>query len=132
MNQIIKKWFLVFLWAGLIFFLSHQTGLKSGLPERWDFFLAKSAHFLEYAILTFLLIRAFQEHQLTRKKILILAIILAMGYAFSDEYHQSFILGRNTSLIDVLIDSSGILFVACPALFSKRCRAWLVRKKMIK
>lgn len=132
MNQIIKKWLLVVLWAGLIFFLSHQTGLKSGLPERWDFFLAKSAHLLEYAILTFLLIRALQEHQLTRKKILILAVILAMGYALTDEYHQSFILGRNASLRDVLIDSSGVLLIACPALFSKKCRAWLVRRKMIK
>lgn len=121
MNQIIKKWLAVFLWAGLIFFLSHQPELKSGLPERWDFFLAKSAHFLEYAILTFLLIRALQEHQLTKKKILILAVILAMGYAFSDEYHQSFILGRNASLRDVLIDSSGVLLIA-----------WLVRRKMIK
>lgn len=132
MNRIIKKWLLVVLWAGLIFFLSHQPELKSGLPERWDFFLAKSAHFLEYAILTFLLIQALQEHQLTKKKILILAVILAIGYAFSDEYHQSFILGRNASLRDVLIDSSGVLLIACPALCSKRCRAWLAKRKMIK
>jgi len=121
MNRIIKKWLLVVLWAGLIFFLSHQPGLKSGLPEKLDFFLAKSAHFLEYAILAFLLIRALQEHKLTKKKILILAVILAMGYAFSDEYHQSFVLGRNASLRDVFIDSSGVLLVA-----------WLVRRKMIK
>lgn len=132
MKQIIKKWLAVVLWAGLIFFLSHQPELKSALPERWDFFLAKSAHFLEYAILTFLLIQALQEHKLTKKKVLILAVILAMSYAFSDEYHQSFILGRNASLRDVLIDSSGVLLIACPALFSKRFRAWLAKRKMIK
>jgi len=132
MKQIIKKWLAVVLWAGLIFFLSHQPDLKSGLPERWDFFLAKSSHFLEYAILTFLLIRALQEHKLTKKKIFFLAIILAMGYAFSDEYHQSFILGRNASLRDVLIDSSGVLLVVCSALFSKRRQAWLAKRKMIK
>ena len=121
MNQIIKKWLLVVLWAGLIFFLSHQTGLKSGLPERWDFFLAKSAHLLEYAILTFLLIRALQEHKLTKKKILILAVILAIGYALADEYHQSFISGRDGAFRDVLIDTSGIFLAA-----------WLKNKKMIK
>ncbi len=130
--RIIGKWSLVVLWAGLIFFLSHQPDLSSGLPKIWDFVLAKSAHFLEYAILTFLLIQALQEHRLTKKKILILAVILAVGYALADEYHQSFILGRNASLKDVLIDSSGVLLVAGPALFFKKRRAWLAKRKMIK
>jgi len=82
--------------------------------------------------LTFLLIQALQEHRLTKKKILILAVILAVGYALADEYHQSFILGRNASLKDVLIDSSGVLLVAGPALFFKKRRAWLAKRKMIK
>jgi len=116
-----KNWLLVFLWAGLIFFLSHQPDLSSGLPKIWDFFLAKSAHILEYAILTFLLIRVFREYQLSQRKVLILAIILAIGYALADEYHQSFILGRESSFRDVGIDSLGILLTA-----------WLNRKKMIK
>jgi len=132
MKQIIKKWLAVVLWAGLIFFLSHQPELKSGLPERWDSFLAKLSHFLEYAILTFLLIRALQEHKLTKKKTLFLAVILAMGYAFSDEYHQSFILGRNASLRDVFIDSLGILLIVCQAFFFERRRTWLSKRKMIK
>ncbi|MBL7155498.1 MAG: VanZ family protein, partial [Candidatus Portnoybacteria bacterium] len=68
----------------------------------------------------------------TKKKILFLAVILAIGYALADEYHQSFILGRNASLRDVLIDSSGVLLVVCPALFSKRCQTWLSKRKMIK
>jgi len=116
-----KNWFLVFLWAGLIFFLSHQPDLNSGLPKIWDFFLAKSAHILEYAILTFLLMRALQKYQLSKRKVLILAIILAIGYAFSDEYHQSFILGRESTIRDIGIDSLGILLVA-----------WLNKRKMIK
>jgi len=116
-----RKWLLVILWAGLIFFLSHQPDLSSGLPKIWDFFLAKSAHFLEYAILTFLLICALKGHQLTKKKILILAAILAIGYAFSDEYHQGFVLGRNASLRDVAIDSSAVLLIT-----------WLTKRKMVK
>lgn len=132
MNQLTKRWLLVILWAGLIFFLSHQPDLSSGLSEKWNFFLSKSAHFLEYAILAFLLSQALQGHQLSKKKILILAAILAIGYAFSDEYHQSFILGRNASLGDVFIDSLGVLLVACPAPFFKRCGAWLSKRKMVK
>jgi VanZ family protein len=121
MKAKIQNWFLVFLWASLIFFLSHQPDLSSGLPKVWDFFLAKSAHILQYAILTFLLIRALKEYQLTKKRVLILAVILAIGYAFSDEYHQLFILGRESSLRDIGIDSLGVLSTT-----------WLASKKMIK
>ncbi|PIV10102.1 MAG: hypothetical protein COS49_02365 [Candidatus Portnoybacteria bacterium CG03_land_8_20_14_0_80_41_10] len=121
MNKKIQNWFLVFLWAGFIFFLSEQPDLGFGLPRLWDFFLAKSAHFLEYLFLTFLLIQALKEHQLTKKKILILAVVLAVGYAFSDEYHQSFILGRQASVRDILVDSLGVFLIT-----------WLVQRKMIK
>jgi VanZ family protein len=104
----IKNWILVFLWAGLIFFLSHQPDLKSGLSGQWDFILRKLAHITEYAILTLLLIKALGNYQLTNRKILITAVFLAVLYAFSDEYHQTFILGREGTVRDVLIDSIGI------------------------
>ena len=115
------KWFLVIVWASFIFFLSHQPGLESGLAAQWDFFLRKLAHISEYTILTLLLINALKEQGLSRKKILLLAISLAFFYAISDEYHQTFILGRNGTFRDVLIDSSGIFLAA-----------WLKNKKMIK
>ena len=35
------------------------------------------------------------------------AWILAFLYAISDEYHQTFVLGRNGTWIDVLIDGTG-------------------------
>ena len=121
MNKRTRGWILVLLWAILIFVLSHQPGLKSSLPSGWDFFLRKLAHISEYTILTLLLINALKEQGLSRKKILLLAIGLAFFYAISDEYHQSFILGRNGTFRDVLIDSSGIFLAA-----------WLKNKKMIK
>lgn len=62
MNKKIKNWVFVFLWAGLIFFLSHQPDLRSGLPGQWDFILRKLAHITEYAILTLLLIKALENH----------------------------------------------------------------------
>jgi len=112
---------LVFLWAGFIFFLSSQPDLKSGLPNEWDFFLRKLAHITEYAILTFLLIRALSEYQLSERKILVFSVSLAVFYAFSDEYHQYFILGRVGAVSDVLIDCFGILSVA-----------WLKKIKVVK
>jgi VanZ family protein len=108
MNKLIKNWLPLLVWAGLIFFLSHQPNLKSGLPVTWDFVLRKLAHILEYAILAFLLIRAFKEHQISQKKVLCLTVILAILYAISDEWHQAFVFGREGTWRDVLIDSLGI------------------------
>ena len=111
---------MVFIWAGFIFFLSDQPFLKSDLPSQWDFVLRKIAHIAEYAVLTWLLIRAFKEHQLTNKQVLILSISFSIFYAMSDEYHQTFILGRQGVFRDVLIDSFGIVLIA-----------WFNRRKMI-
>ena len=112
MNQKLKNWALVFLWAGVIFFFSSQPGLKSSLPNQWDFVLRKLAHLTEYAVLTFLLIRTLSRYWLGWRRILLAAFILAILYAVSDEYHQTFVFGREGALRDVLIDSAGAL-LAC-------------------
>jgi len=119
MKTKIKNWLLVFIWAGVIFFLSHQPDLKSNLPSEYDFILRKLAHISEYAILTFLLIRALSRYQLSPKKIFIFSIFLSILYAFSDEYHQSFIYERTGAFRDVAIDSIGIFLV------------WLKKRKML-
>lgn len=120
-QQKIKWWGLVVGWMALIFFLSHQSSLSSGMEFYWDLILRKLAHITEYAILTFLLIKAFKEHNLSRKQILFFAVIIAVLYAVSDEYHQTFIFGRQGAARDVVIDSVGILFTA-----------WRGRGKMVK
>ncbi len=111
MNKKIINWILVFLWAGVIFFFSHQPDLKSGFPNQWDFVLRKLAHISEYAVLTFLLFRALNGNQLNKKKILFFSFLISFLYAISDEYHQTFILGRNGAVRDVLIDSIGMILV---------------------
>lgn len=108
MKEKIKKWGLVFLWAGLIFFLSHQPGLKSGLSNEWDFILRKLAHISEYFVLTFLLINALNQYRLSKKKIIVLSVFLSVLYACSDEYHQTFINAREGTIRDVLIDGVGV------------------------
>jgi len=112
----LKNWLWVFLWAGVIFFFSSQPDLKSGLPNQWDFILRKLAHIAEYAVLTLFLIRALKEHRLNRRQLLFLAMILALLYAASDEYHQTFVLGRQGVVRDILIDGAGV-FLTC--LFTK-------------
>ncbi len=105
------NWLLVFVWAGLIFFLSHQPDLKSGLATEWDFVLRKLAHLSEYAILTYLIFRALNQYQLKNSQVIGLSFLLALTYSISDEYHQSFVFARYGVWTDVLVDSLGILLM---------------------
>ena len=80
------------------------SGLTSGdvdLPDLWD----KPAHFLEFAILGFLLARGLGVGK--GKAYLFLAWLLAVLYGTVDEYHQSFVEGRIPSALDVLADALG-------------------------
>ena len=112
-KTIIKLWLPVFLWCAVIYFLSSIPNLKSDLPNQWDFVLRKIAHMAEYGILTVLLFRAyFKSNGFTIKKSISFAIIFALTYAFTDEYHQLFVFGRQGSLNDIFIDSLGVFFMA--------------------
>jgi hypothetical protein len=89
---------------GLIFFLSDQPDLDSGLGTL-DFILRKLAHMTEYALLTALW--AWALHPLTRLNLAIAATI-AILYAISDEYHQTFVTGRSGTVRDVIVDALGV------------------------
>jgi VanZ family protein len=88
----------------LIFVLSAQPDLDSGLGTL-DFALRKLAHATEFALLT--LAWAWALRPVTRLNVL-LAALIALLYAASDEYHQSFVAGRNGTPADVLVDAVGI------------------------
>jgi VanZ family protein len=90
---------------GVIFFLSHQPSLDSGLGVI-DLVGRKLIHFAEYALLCFLWWRPLATLMSPRSAAL-LAFALASGYAATDELHQSFIEGRNGSPVDWAIDSAG-------------------------
>lgn len=102
-NSLLGKWLPVFLWVALIFYLSSMSDLRSDFPDDLDFVLRKIAHVLEYAVLAALLARAWPQ----RKYLFWEAFAVAVFYAASDEFHQLFVIGRDGSLRDVLIDSIG-------------------------
>jgi VanZ family protein len=91
-------WMPVVAWAALIFGLSSIPSLSTGLGV-WDEILRKCAHATEYAVLAVLLVRALERPRL--------AFALAVVYAASDEFHQTFVRGRHGSPYDVLIDAAG-------------------------
>ena len=105
---------------GLIFFFSAQPDLSSGLGVI-DLIARKLVHAAEYALLCFLWWRALRTVT-TPALALVGAFALSVGYAISDEYHQTFVEGRNGSPIDVAIDSAGAGLAAL-ALQRRRTRA---------
>jgi len=86
---------------GLIFFLSDQPGLKSGLGVA-DLIGRKLLHAATFGTLFLLWLRAL------RWRAPGWAAAIAFVYAISDEFHQHFIPDRVGSPIDVAIDAVGI------------------------
>lgn len=64
----------------------------------------KLAHFTEYFILGVLIFYTFKSYDI---KNIYLMILFCFLYAYSDEIHQLFVLGRYCSFFDVIIDSLG-------------------------
>ena len=76
-----------------------------------DHMVRKTAHFLEYFVLSFLLFKAYLNTEKLAKTFY-LTTITSVAYAISDEIHQYFIPGRAMKVTDVLIDTGGILLAA--------------------
>ncbi|MCX5700653.1 MAG: VanZ family protein [Candidatus Omnitrophica bacterium] len=106
--KFLSLWLPAFAWAGCIFFFSSIPDLKSNLE--YDFVLRKIAHMLEYLILTFLLHRALKgSFKISSFILFIYPAGASFLYAISDEIHQLFVPGRSCSVLDILIDTVGIL-----------------------
>lgn len=81
-------------------------------PEMVDLIhclVRKSGHLMEYFILGVLLFRAFRSDSAERlnRKWVYYSVVLIVIYAFGDEFHQSFVSVRTSSLWDVVIDIVG-------------------------
>ncbi len=95
------------LWSMVIFvFSSFPTG--SATNWYWsDFFIKKTAHIVEYFILTILVFRAFWNSGVDKKRALFFAFLSSIFYGITDEIHQSFTPGREPHIRDVVFDTIG-------------------------
>ena len=98
-----------------IFLFSKQPEVESTKLAS-NLFVRKLGHFSEYAILGFFAFAYFSNiFQTGREKIQLetsffISFLFCFSYAVSDEFHQTFVIGRDGNFIDVLIDSVGVLF----------------------
>jgi VanZ family protein len=89
----------------LIFGLSATPDLSSGLGPV-DLYLRKAAHVTIYAVLWLALMRA------TDWRRPVLATVIALLYAATDEFHQAHVAGRHGTPVDVAIDGVGVALAA--------------------
>ncbi|MDP4182402.1 MAG: VanZ family protein, partial [Bacillota bacterium] len=131
MKKIIS-WVAVLFWMVLIFNLSSQAAEKSnqlstGITKtvfdtvkkvcpniNFDIdslnqIIRKDAHFFAYLVLGLLVLNALRRSGLYGYKCILIALLICVLYAISDEVHQLYVPGRGPSVKDVLIDSSGSL-----------------------
>jgi len=109
-NLLLRYWLPPVLWMGLIFIVSAQPTLPRHPDDLFDTILKKAAHMMEYGTLAFLLWRALSRGRGTLLwSPLVTAFLVSVLYAVSDEYHQTFVPGRNGTPVDVGIDAVGAL-----------------------
>ena len=98
-------WLAPLVLMAVIFVFSAQPDLNSGLGTL-DTIGRKLLHFAQYALLALLWWRALRTRLENRRAALAAFLVTAL-YAATDEYHQSFVDGRNGSPLDWLIDCAG-------------------------
>jgi len=93
-------------YMGYIFYLSSESDPLPALTAVvWD----KALHATGYAALGVLLGSAFAGERWSRTAIWLSSLLLASAYGASDEFHQSFVVGRDADVHDWIADSLGAL-----------------------
>ncbi len=109
-------------WMGLIFYFSSLSGFgRQYSPDIYFYITRKGAHLIEFFILTILFIRIIKFYEIKNTKTYFASILFSLAYAFSDEVHQLFVIGREGKFFDIGIDLIGIILaVVLYKLFSRK------------
>lgn len=118
-SQILRYWLPALLYAALIITLSSQSKVPGAgkIPD-------KPEHFIEYFGFAIFLSRAVLSGKPPAVRPMLVVLILASAFAAFDEYYQSFIPGRTSSVYDWAADFAGIgLWITLLLRGSRRSKA---------
>lgn len=90
-------------YAGMIFLFSSMRKVPMP-PGPW--YTSFILHFIEYLGFGFVVLAALHSRRVQRNPIA-LAVLIAVIYAASDEFHQYFVPGRFSDIWDLFFDSFG-------------------------
>ena len=109
MKRQLWRWGPVAAWLIVIFMGSSIGTLPSIDRGTLDQLMHWLGHLSEYAILALLLPRALKNGQALSWREVVLILIVAAVYGLSDEWHQTFVKGRDGELWTVGLDTVGAL-----------------------
>ena len=127
---------LLILWVIIIFLLSNQSGRVStsesdivvnNLNNIFNMnehvlviIVRKLAHIIEYLILYLLMHNCIRIYKIKNR--VSLSIILCLVCSIIDEIHQLFIIGRSGQVLDIFVDSIGIIigFIIIEVAYGKK------------
>ena len=121
MKERLFRWGPALLIMGLIYIVSSTPG--SDIPGfgAMDFLAKKGGHLVGYALLGAAYFHGLTWRRNRSRALMLAAGVLAILYAVSDEWHQSFTPGRNPALSDICIDTAGgFLGIICLDYVRKR------------
>ncbi len=110
MLKLIFRWGPTILILSFLFFMSSQAQGSALVPDfgGWrDLLLKKGAHLAWYALLAISWMHGLCGRHPAYRIHYVAALLLTVLYAISDEYHQTFVAGREGRWQDVLIDTAG-------------------------
>jgi hypothetical protein len=107
-RTILLRWLPALLMMVAIFLFSSLPTEKIPYYGVLDIIVKKGGHALGYGLLGLSYYYAL-PNRLSRFYRGVLALIMAVLFSLSDEFHQSFVEGRTSSLRDVAIDSLGAM-----------------------
>jgi VanZ family protein len=132
-GRLCKYWLPLIIWMAVIFGASTNLGapgntshffrpllhwlFPSITSDQFDIIhhaVRKTAHFVEYAVLGFLIYRAVHSDpafgSCSPRRKFWFVLLCCMLYAATDEFHQKFVATRQPAVQDVLLDTCGAAF----------------------
>lgn len=111
-TQFMYYWFPPLLWMACIYYMSSQSSIHISTYYLPNFLFFKFLHVIEYALLFFLVFRAFNSLLIKPQ---IIAFLFSLGistlYSLSDEMHQLSVPTRQGRIRDIIIDVIGMLIM---------------------
>jgi len=121
--RIALRWAPALLMMALIFLASSTPASQLPYFGALDFLVKKGGHAIGYALLGMSYFFALPT-RLSVPYRAVTALLMAVLFSLSDEFHQSFVEGRTSTLRDVLIDTAGAaLAVFAAALYSSASKS---------
>lgn len=126
--RVFRDWTALAAFCGLIFWLSAQQSLPVAMHFE---FQDKVQHALAYFAMEVCSWRAFRHLLADRRLLALVSVAYCSLYGISDEWHQSFVPGREPGVGDWLADTLGAALAAALLYLAGRKRsplvAWIAR-----